>query len=791
MLRRIFFVVMPILLVTSMLTLAFDIEPVAPAPPDGCGWPVLVAAVQISSNGGYSVGDTLTARFTVQNQGTAAIHLDKLLFGGRFNGGTLPGGGFPDFSYSSVTLQVGQTYQYEGTLYLTEAGYYQFFVAYYIANPTDTEKQLLDPNNWNTCIDLAPGLSDSDRTWSKEMRIYGIPPDFGFLTNLQYGDNNPKVRYLQILLNIDPYTRVASSGDGSPGSETCSFGDLTRNAVKKFQEKYGLTETGIADGLTRTKLNQILAQKFSQQVKDEFGLLDLEQRKSIIWSDIGSYESGYPDLSSFPRELVLAIASTETGEGAHWNNEHVSYDWGRGIMQITFDGYVGAGGVDSSSEDCLKARDRIAYPLKTYSSKYYSNTPKGIEANIKDGLYALAGWWRWTSTLNVQDTGTYSSDEIKMMLTVHRYGPNRGTQGLPVHYSYVQAVGGQLVQLADDERNMREGGGYDPFPEFDIELATSLGAKLRDADDLLVAYHSPVELCVFDGDGGITGVVNGEIREEIPNSFYDSETETVVIFLLPPSIHCEIEGKETGIYGLDVVYVENGTETAFGAVEITTSLNATHQYTFNWTALSQDEEGVDVQVDSDGDGVFEYAFASDNELTRHEFAVATNGHDTGITEIVTPKNVLGEGYGLLTNVTVVNYGAYSETSNITLYVNETLAESQTITLVGGNTTTVTFTLDTSGLARGNYTVSAYAWPVLNETYTDDNLLVGGWIQVSIAGDLNGDFTVDIYDAILLAGAYNSVPMSMNWKPNADINGDNIVDIYDAIILANHYNQHYP
>ena len=58
-------------------------------------------------------------------------------------------------------------------------------------------------------------------------------------------------------------------------------------------------------------------------------------------------------------------------------------------------------------------------------------------------------------------------------------------------------------------------------------------------------------------------------------------------------------------------------------------------------------------------------------------------------------------------------------------------------------------------------------------------------------DVNGDGTVDIYDAILLSGAYNSTPGSTRWDPNADINGDFTVDIYDAIILAGHYNQHYP
>ena len=58
-------------------------------------------------------------------------------------------------------------------------------------------------------------------------------------------------------------------------------------------------------------------------------------------------------------------------------------------------------------------------------------------------------------------------------------------------------------------------------------------------------------------------------------------------------------------------------------------------------------------------------------------------------------------------------------------------------------------------------------------------------------DINRDGKVDLYDAILLANAYNSTPGKINWNPNADINGDNIVDIYDAILLANHYNQHYP
>jgi hypothetical protein len=88
-------------------------------------------------------------------------------------------------------------------------------------------------------------------------------------------------------------------------------------------------------------------------------------------------------------------------------------------------------------------------------------------------------------------------------------------------------------------------------------------------------------------------------------------------------------------------------------------------------------------------------------------------------------------------------------------------------------------------------ISAYAVPVLEETNIADNAYTGSVIRVVIPGDINGDGTVDIFDAILLAGAYNAVPGRPNWSPNADINGSGIVDIFDAIILSNHYNQHYP
>jgi parallel beta-helix repeat protein len=93
----------------------------------------------------------------------------------------------------------------------------------------------------------------------------------------------------------------------------------------------------------------------------------------------------------------------------------------------------------------------------------------------------------------------------------------------------------------------------------------------------------------------------------------------------------------------------------------------------------------------------------------------------------------------------------------------------------------------------------YSGPYQNETgqdgkgdtpYVIDSNNIDGYPLMSpsrrLLGDINGDLTVDIFDAIILAGAFNSVPNSSNWNPNADINGDGVVDIFDAIILAGNF-----
>ncbi|MGB9135575.1 MAG: dockerin type I domain-containing protein, partial [Candidatus Bathyarchaeia archaeon] len=81
---------------------------------------------------------------------------------------------------------------------------------------------------------------------------------------------------------------------------------------------------------------------------------------------------------------------------------------------------------------------------------------------------------------------------------------------------------------------------------------------------------------------------------------------------------------------------------------------------------------------------------------------------------------------------------------------------------------------------------AFTLPVQGETETGDNNLVGGWVTLTIAGDVNGDFWVNIFDIALMASAYDASREEPAYNPNCDVNGDLIIDILDIVIAAGNY-----
>jgi len=179
-------------------------------------------------------------------------------------------------------------------------------------------------------------------------------------------------------------------------------------------------------------------------------------------------------------------------------------------------------------------------------------------------------------------------------------------------------------------------------------------------------------------------------------------------------------------------------------------------------------------------------FIGSNDGKIYAFGV----HDVAVTNVTSSKTVVCQGYSLNINVTAANHGGYTETFNVTVYVNTTSIATQTVTLRSISSTTITFTWNTSGFVKGNYTIKAYAWPVLGETDTLDNTFPNGMILVTISGDINGDTYVNAKDAVLLGVAFNSKKGDPSYNPNADINDDDWVNAKDAIILGKNFNEHW-
>jgi hypothetical protein len=56
-------------------------------------------------------------------------------------------------------------------------------------------------------------------------------------------------------------------------------------------------------------------------------------------------------------------------------------------------------------------------------------------------------------------------------------------------------------------------------------------------------------------------------------------------------------------------------------------------------------------------------------------------------------------------------------------------------------------------------------------------------------DINDDGIVDIVDIVIVALAFGSEPGDPNWNPYADLNQDGLIDIVDLVIIAIHFGEH--
>ncbi|MEM2779860.1 MAG: PKD domain-containing protein [Candidatus Bathyarchaeia archaeon] len=259
----------------------------------------------------------------------------------------------------------------------------------------------------------------------------------------------------------------------------------------------------------------------------------------------------------------------------------------------------------------------------------------------------------------------------------------------------------------------------------------------------------------------------------------DTWSFTTLEFNLPPTaiftenativfIGDVIKFDASGSYDLDGTIVSYFWDFGDGSNE--TGIIAYHIYATNGTYT------VTLTV-TDDQGATDSANSTKFVLNRPNIAVE---------DVIPSKNIVGQGFIIEINVTVVNQGDFTETFNVTLYANTTEIVTKEITLKSGELATLTFTWNTTGFAKGNYTLWAYAWPVQGETDITDNTLIDGYVIIAMPGDINSDGIVDYLDVSPICRLFGKTSLDPNWNPNYDIIEDGIIDYLDINIPCRNF-----
>ncbi len=163
-----------------------------------------------------------------------------------------------------------------------------------------------------------------------------------FTSDLKLNTRSNEVFLLQKALNSDTQTRVSEEGAGSPGQETDFFGEKTKNAVIRFQEKYASqileplnlsTGTGVVGARTRSVLN-------SQFGGSSFNTDTVLNQNTSSDNTVSNWEenNNYPVITAvMPGEVVDPRNIPVTIFGENFNSKNTVY---LSVQDLEiFDGY--------------------------------------------------------------------------------------------------------------------------------------------------------------------------------------------------------------------------------------------------------------------------------------------------------------------------------------------------------------------------------------------------------------------------------------------------------------------
>lgn len=173
-----------------------------------------------------------------------------------------------------------------------------------------------------------------------------------------------------------------------------------------------------------------------------------------------------------------------------------------------------------------------------------------------------------------------------------------------------------------------------------------------------------------------------------------------------------------------------------------------------------------------------------NYITNRAIA---ESHDITALKVIAKKTIIGQGYSTQVNATIANRGLFTETCNVTIYANSIPIASQITTLPSGESRILTLSWNTAGFAYSAYYISVRVRPVQGETHTTDNTCEGGIAKVTIPGDVNGDYYVNINDAAQVCLYWcQTVPPTLL---TVDINDDGIINIRDFAVIGINWQKH--
>jgi hypothetical protein len=198
------------------------------------------------------------------------------------------------------------------------------------------------------------------------------------------------------------------------------------------------------------------------------------------------------------------------------------------------------------------------------------------------------------------------------------------------------------------------------------------------------------------------------------------------------------------------------------------------------------------QLGSDSINDTEYVIDTHN-IDRYPLVQPFSPYDIGVTNVFLPKTVLGQGSTVDIELEIMNYGMFDETLIVTIYANMATIATQTVTLTERNSIVISATWNTAGFTKGEYTVTAYAWPIQGETDMTDNTRSGGKVIIAMPGDIIGptgvpDGKVDMRDISKVAKLFGVNYPSPRYDANCDIIYDLKIDMKDISFVAKRFGQ---